>query len=36
VAENIFSLPLLEVHHFLSIPSALSSQVYLTPPDHPS
>jgi hypothetical protein len=36
VAENIFSLPLLEVHHFLSTPSALSLQVYLTPPDHPS
>ena len=36
VAKNIFPLPLLEVHHFLSIPSALSSQVYLTPPDHPS
>jgi len=35
-AENLFSLPPLEVHHFLSTPSALSSQVYLTPPDHPS
>jgi hypothetical protein len=36
VAENLFSSPTMEIHHFLSIPSALSSQVYLTPPDHPS
>jgi hypothetical protein len=35
-AENLFSSPTMEIHHFLSIPSALSSQVYLTPPDHPS
>jgi hypothetical protein len=26
----------LEIHHFLLIPSTLSSQVHLTPPDHPS
>jgi hypothetical protein len=35
-AENLFSSPTMEIHHFLSIPSALSSQVYLTPPDPPS
>ncbi len=36
LGENLFSLPTLEIHHFLSISSALSSQVYLTPPEHPS
>jgi len=36
LGENLFSLPTLEIHHFLSIPSALSSQVYLIPPEHPS
>jgi hypothetical protein len=35
-AENLFSSPTMEIYHFLSIPSALSSQIYLTPPDHPS
>ena len=35
-AENLFSLPILEIHHVLSITSTLSSQVYLTPRDHPS
>jgi len=36
VAENLFSSPTMEIHHFLSLPSASSSHVYLTPPDHPS
>jgi hypothetical protein len=35
-AQNLFSSPTVEIHHFLLIPSALSSQIYLTPPDHPS
>jgi len=34
--ENLFPTPALEVHHFLLIPPNLSSQVYLTPPEHPS
>jgi len=36
LGENLFSPPILEIHHFLSILSAVSSQVYLTPPEHPS
>jgi hypothetical protein len=35
-AENLFSLPTLEIHHLLLILSALSSQVFLTPLNHPS
>jgi hypothetical protein len=35
-AEKLFSLPTLEIRHFWEIPSALSSQVFLTPLDHPS
>jgi hypothetical protein len=35
-AKNLNSLPTLEIHHFLSISTALSSQIYLTPPEHPS
>jgi hypothetical protein len=35
-SEKLFSPPTLKIHHFLSIPSTLSSQVYLTPLDHPS
>jgi len=35
-AENLFSLPILEIYHFFSLHSTLSSQVYLTPPGHPS
>jgi hypothetical protein len=34
--KYLFPPPTLEIHHFFSIPSALFSQVYLTPPDHPS
>ncbi len=36
LSEILFVPPVLEIHHFLSIPSILSSQVYLTPPEHPS
>lgn len=36
LGENLFSPPALEIHHFFPIPSTLSSQVYLTPLDHPS
>lgn len=36
LGETLFSPPMLEIHHFWSKPSALSSQIYLTPPDHPS
>ncbi len=35
-AESLLSLPTLKIHRFLPIPSALSSQIYLTPPNHPS
>lgn len=35
-AKNLLSLPTLKIHRFLPIPSALSSQIYLTPPNHPS
>jgi len=36
LGENLFPPPVLEIHHFLLIPPNLSSQVYLTPPEHPS
>ena len=36
LGETLFSPPTLEIHHLLSKPSPLSSQIYLTPPDHPS
>jgi hypothetical protein len=36
LGKNLFPPPVLEIHHFLSIPLTLSSQVYLTPPEHPS
>jgi hypothetical protein len=34
--KNLFPPPILEIHPFFPIPSTLTSQVYLTPPDHPS
>jgi len=36
MGKNLLPPPALEIHHFFPIPSTLSSQVYLTPPDHPS
>ena len=36
LGKNLFPPPALEIHHFFPIPSTLSSQVYLTPPNHPS
>lgn len=36
VSEGLFLPLVLEIHHFLPILSSLSSQVYLTPPEHPS
>jgi len=34
--KNLFPLPILEIHLFFPIPLTLTSQVYLTPLDHPS
>jgi len=34
--QNPFPPPVLEIHPYFQVPSTLSSQVYLTPPDHPS
>jgi len=36
MGKSLFPPPALEIHHFFPIPSTLSSQVYLTPPNHPS
>jgi len=36
MGKSLFPPPALKIHHFFPIPSTLSSQVYLTPPDHPS
>jgi len=36
LSKDLFPPPFLEIHSFFLIPSTLSSQVYLTPPDHPS
>jgi len=36
LGKSLFPPPVLEIHHFFQIPSTLSSQVYITPPDHPS
>ena len=36
MGRNLFPPPALEIHHFFPILSTLSSQIYLTPPDHPS
>jgi hypothetical protein len=36
LGKSLFPPPVLEIHHFFQIPSTLSSQIYLTPPDHPS
>ena len=36
IGKSLFPPPALKIHHFLPIPSNLFSQVYLTPPDHPS
>jgi len=36
MGKNLFAPPALEIHRLFPIPSTLSSQVYLTPPDHPS
>ena len=36
LSKNLFPPPALEIHHFFTIPSTLSLQVYLTPLDHPS
>lgn len=36
MGKNLFPPPALEIHHFFPILSTLSSQIYLTPPDHPS
>ncbi len=34
--ENPFSLPVLEIHHFFPVLPTLSSQAYISPPEHPS
>ena len=36
LGKSLFPPPVLEIHHFSQIPSTLSSQVYITPLDHPS
>jgi len=36
LGKSLFPPPVLEIHPFFQIPSTLVSQVYLTPPDHPS
>ena len=36
IGKSLFPPPALKIHHFFQIPSTLSSQIYLTPPDHPS
>jgi len=36
LGKNLFPPPALEIHCFLPISLTLSSQVYLTPPEHPS
>jgi hypothetical protein len=36
IGKSLFPPPALKIHHFFPIPSVLSSQVYLTPTDHPS
>ena len=36
MGKRLFPPPALEIHHFFPILSTLSSQIYLTPPDHPS
>lgn len=36
LSKNLFLPPALEIHPYFQVPSTLSSQVYLTPPDHPS
>jgi hypothetical protein len=36
MGKSLFPPPALEIHYFFPIPSTLSSQIYLTPPDHPS
>lgn len=36
LGNNLFIPPSLEVSQFFSLPSVLFSQVYLTPPEHPS
>jgi hypothetical protein len=36
MGKSLFPPPALEIHHFFPIPSTLSSQVYLTPPDYSS
>jgi hypothetical protein len=36
MGKSLFPPPALEIHHFFPILSTLSSQVYLTPLDHPS
>jgi len=36
MGKSLFPPPALEIHHFFPILSTLSSQIYLTPPDHPS
>ena len=36
LGKNLFPPPVPEIHHFFPILSTLSSQIYLTPPNHPS
>jgi hypothetical protein len=36
LSKDLFAPPVLEIHPYFQVPSTLSSQVYLTPPDHPS
>lgn len=36
LGKSLLPPPVLEIHHFFQIPSTLSSQAYITPPDHPS
>lgn len=36
MGKSLFPPPALGIHHFFPILSTLSSQIYLTPPDHPS
>lgn len=36
LGKSLFPPPVIEIHPFFQIPSTLSSQIFLTPPEHPS
>jgi len=36
LSKSLFPSPVLEIHPYFQVPSTLSSQVYVTPLDHPS